>query len=178
MAAWALEWTILAASRTTEALHARLPEIDRQAKVWTIPAERMKAGREHRAPLTDRMLEIIDLTADAREAMGTDLLFPGAKADHPMSGMSMTMLLRRLKVDVTVHGFRSSFRDWVGEETDFAGEIAEAALAHVVGDATERAYRRGDALERRRRLMEAWEAFALAKVATEAANDDAERIAA
>lgn len=171
--------TILAASRTTEALHARLPEIDRESKVWTIPATRMKAGREHRAPLTDRMLEIIDLTTDARKAMGTDLLFPGARADRPMSGMAMTMLLRRLKVDVTVHGFRSSFRDWVGEETDFAGEIAEAALAHVVGDATERAYRRGDALERRRRLMEAWKTFVLSKPAVAAAaNDDAGRIAA
>ena len=136
----------------------------------------MKAGREHRAPLTDRMLEILDLTADAREAMGTDLLFPGAKADRPMSGMSMTMLLRRLKVDVTVHGFRSSFRDWVGEETDFASEIAEAALAHVVGNATERAYRRGDALERRRRLMEAWAAYVLPKGAV--ADDEPEAIAA
>lgn len=170
MAAMALEWTILAASRTTEALHARLPEIDREARVWVIPPERMKAGREHRAPLTDRMLEIIDATADAREALGTDLLFPGAKADHPMSGMAMTMVMRRLKVDATVHGFRSAFRDWVGEETDFAREIAEAALAHVVGDATERAYRRGDALERRRRLMDAWEAFACSKCPTAGAN--------
>jgi integrase len=161
MAALALEWTILAASRTTEALHARLPEIDRKAKVWVIPPERMKAGREHRAPLTDRMLEIIDLTAEAREAMGTDLLFPGAKAGRPMSGMAMTMLLRRLKVDATVHGFRSSFRDWVYEGTDFAGEIAEAALAHVTGDATERAYRRGDALERRRKLMDSWANYCL-----------------
>jgi integrase len=121
----------------------------------------MKAGREHRAPLTERMLEIIDLTADARDAMGTDLLFPGARADRPMSGMAMLMLLRRLKVDAVPHGFRSSFRDWVYEETDFAGDIAEAALAHVVGDATERAYRRGDALERRRRLMEAWHTYCL-----------------
>jgi integrase len=177
MAALALEWTILAASRTTEALHAHLPEIDRDAKVWTIPATRMKAGREHRAPLTERMLEIIDLTADAREAMSTDLLFPGAKVDRPLSAMAMTMLLRRLKVDVTVHGFRSSFRDWVYEETDFAGEIAEAALAHVVGDATERAYRRGDALERRRGLMEAWETFALSGIDSSASGEPV-RIAA
>ncbi len=178
MAALALEWTILAAGRTTEALHARLPEVDRGGRVWVVPAERMKAGREHRAPLTKRMLEIINATAEAREAMGTDLLFPGAKADHPMSGMAMTMLLRRLKVDATVHGFRSAFRDWVYEETDFAGEIAEAALAHVVGDATERAYRRGDALERRRRLMETWEAFVLSKSSTPAQEAEKEQVAA
>jgi len=178
MAALALEWVILTASRTTESLHARLPEIDRDAKVWTIPPARMKAGREHRVPITDRMLQIIDATAEAREAMGTDLLFPGAKADRPMSGMAMLMLLRRLKVDATTHGFRSAFRDWCYETTDFAGEIAEAALAHIVGDATERAYRRGDALERRRRLMEAWEAYALSKATGEAANDDEERVAA
>jgi integrase len=121
------------------------------------------------------MIEIIDLTADARETFGTDLLFPGAKAGRPMSGMAMLMLLRRLKVDAVPHGFRSSFRDWVGEETDFAGEIAEAALAHVVGDATERAYRRGDALERRRRLMNAWATFALSEADTEA---ESEQIAA
>jgi integrase len=157
LAAYALEWTILAASRTNETLRARFSEIDHAARVWTIPPERMKAGREHRVPITAEMQVIIDRVQQFRSE--GDYLFPGARPTQPLSGMAMTMLLRRMKVDVTVHGFRSAFRDWVGEETDFASEIAEAALAHVVGDATERAYRRGDALERRRRLMEAWAAF-------------------
>jgi len=157
MAAYALEWTILSASRTNEALGARFAEIDRGGKVWTIPGDRMKAGREHRVPITTEMERLLDLVEPLRGE--GDYLFQGARPKQPLSGMAMTMLLRRMKVDVTVHGFRSAFRDWVGEETDFASEIAEAALAHVVGDATERAYRRGDALERRRKLMEAWAAY-------------------
>lgn len=157
VAAYALEWTILAASRTNETLQARFSEIDAGNKVWIIPADRMKAGREHRVPITADMKLILDRVVPLRSE--GDYLFPGARPKKPLSGMAMMMLLRRMKIDATVHGFRSAFRDWVSEETDFASEIAEAALAHVVGDATERAYRRGDALERRRRLMEAWAAF-------------------
>ena len=114
----------------------------------------MKAGREHRVPLTERMLEILDAMETIRTG---DYVFPGLKRSKPLSAMAMEMVLRRMKVEnATVHGFRSSFRDWVEEETSFPRELAEAALAHVVGDATERAYRRGDALEKRRKLMEAW----------------------
>ena len=156
MAARALEFTILTAARTGETLGARWPEIDWETRVWTVPAERMKAKREHRVPLTDAALAILRPLAELREG---DLVFPGQQRGRPLSGMAMEMMLRRMGTPVTVHGFRSSFRDWVGEETDFAREVAEAALAHVVGDATERAYRRGDALGRRRGLMEAWAAY-------------------
>jgi hypothetical protein len=114
----------------------------------------MKAGREHRVPLSGRALAILEKLAEAKNA---EFVFPGQKPSAPLSTMALEMVLRRMKVeDVTVHGFRSAFRDWCGEETSFPREIAEAALAHVAGDATERAYRRGDALEKRRGLMKAW----------------------
>ena len=141
-------------------LGARWSEIDRKAKIWTIPAMRMKAGREHRVPLTDASLAILDQVEAVRRG---EYVFPGQKPDRPMSIMAMEMMLRRMRVDVTVHGFRSSFRDWAGERTAFPREIAETALAHDVGDATERAYRRGDALEKRRALMNAWSAFLAAR---------------
>ena len=132
-------------------------EIDRPAKVWTVPATRMKAGREHRVPLSNRALAILD---EAEKARRGKFIFPGQRGDQPLSDMALAMLLRRMNVTAaTVHGFRSSFRDWVGEATRFEREIAEAALAHTVGDKVERAYRRGDALERRRELMEAWASF-------------------
>jgi integrase len=118
----------------------------------------MKAGREHRVPLSGRAIAILWEMMALRTA-GNGFVFPNTQG-RPLSNMSMEMLLRRMKIDdVTVHGFRSSFRDWAAEETPFAREIAEAALAHVVGDATERAYRRGDALERRRELMQVWVDF-------------------
>jgi integrase len=132
-------------------------EIDIDAKVWTVPAARMKAGREHRVPLLSRALAILETLAAARTG---DFVFPGQRHGKPLSPISLEMVLRRMKIeDVTVHGFRSAFRDWAGETTPFPREIAEAALAHVSGDATERAYRRGDALEKRRGLMDAWAAF-------------------
>jgi integrase len=155
-AALALEFLILTAARSGEVLGAKWNEIDRDAKVWTVPAERMKAGREHRVPLTQRALQILATVEQVRTG---DYVFPGQRHGRPLSVMSMEMLLRRMKVDVTVHGFRSSFRDWAGECTSFPREIAEAALAHTVGDETERAYRRGDALEKRRKLMAAWASF-------------------
>lgn len=154
VAALALEFTILTAARSGEVLGARWPEFDLEAKVWTIPATRMKAGKEHRVPLSTRAVSILAKLGEARIG---DFVFPGQRSGKPLSGMAMEMVLRRMKAEgVTVHGFRSSFRDWCGEETHFPREVAEAALAHVAGDATERAYRRGDALEKRRGLMEAW----------------------
>lgn len=154
-AARALEFTILSAVRTTETREALWSEIE--GEIWTIPAARMKAGVEHRVPLTPRMLEILEEMRPARNV--SDLVFPGDQAIEPLSRMAMLMLLRRMKVEFTVHGFRSSFRDWAGDCTETPREVIEGALAHLVGSAVERAYRRRDALEKRRRLMEAWETF-------------------
>jgi integrase len=154
LAAMALEFTILTATRSGEVLGSRWHEIDMASKVWTIPKERMKAGRQHRVPLSAPALAIL---AKLSETRTSEFVFPGARSDRPLSNMAMEMVLRRMGVDgVTVHGFRSAFRDWAGNETHFAREVAEAALAHVVGDEAEQAYRRGDALEKRRELMEAW----------------------
>jgi integrase len=156
-AALALEFLILTAARSGEVLGATWGEINLDDKLWTVPANRMKAGRIQRVPLVDRAIEILNEIAklckgDAPSAF----VFPGSRDKEPLSNMSMTMLMRRMEREETVHGFRSSFRDWAGEITSFPREIAEAALAHIVGDATERAYRRGDALEKRRKLMSAW----------------------
>jgi len=152
--ALAIEFTVLTAARTGEVLGATWDEFDLKSAVWTISARRMKSGRVHRVPLSARALAIIKRLEKVRSA---EFVFPGRKADRPLSNMSMEMILRRMKIeDATMHGFRSSFRDWVGNETHFPREVAEAALAHVVGDAAEQAYRRGDALEKRRTLMEAW----------------------
>lgn len=157
MAARALEFLILTACRSGEVLNAAWSEIDLAGRVWTIPATRMKAGREHRVPLTASALEILKPLSEARVS---EHVFFGQKPKRPLSASAMTMLLRRLKADqFTPHGFRSSFRDWVGDKTTVAREVAEAALAHRVGDATERAYRRADAFEKRRKLMEAWERY-------------------
>lgn len=152
-AALALEFTILTATRSGEMRGARWQELDLEKKVWVVPANRMKAGREHRIPLCDRAVAIVKSLSEAKTG---DFVFPGSDGKKPLSIMAMDMLLRRMKVDVTVHGFRSAFRDWAGNETDFAREIAEAALSHVIGDKAEQAYRRGDALEKRRALMDAW----------------------
>lgn len=158
MAALALELTILCASRSGEVLGAKWSEFDLDAGIWAIPADRMKAGREHRVPLSPPAQALLKKMSETRSG---DFVFPGQKPDRPLSNMAMEMQLRRMKLShFTVHGFRSSFRDWAGEATPFPREIAEAALAHVVGDQTERAYRRGDALDRRRELMNAWGMFA------------------
>lgn len=157
MAARALELTIYCAGRSGEVLGANWEEIDLDNAVWTIPRERMKAGRPHRVPISRPALALLKTLSEARIS---EFVFPGQKTARPLSNMAMEMQLRRMKHnDITVHGFRSSFRDWAGEATVFPRELAEAALAHVVGDQTERAYRRGDALQRRRELMEAWAAF-------------------
>jgi integrase len=150
----ALEFAILTAARSGEVLGAKWEEIDLDAKVWTIPGPRMKAGREHRVPLSGAAVALLMQAQSIKES---DFVFPGARAKRPLSTMALEMVLRRMGVkDVTVHGFRSSFRDWAGNETHFPRELAEQALAHAVGDMTEQAYRRGDAVERRRALMAAW----------------------
>ncbi|UPJ53328.1 integrase arm-type DNA-binding domain-containing protein [Bradyrhizobium sp. 200] len=151
IAALSVEFTILTAARSGESRGATWPEI--KDDLWVVPKERMKGGREHRVPLVPRALEILKRMKKLRTS---DIIFPGFRDDRPLSDMSLSAVLRRLNVDATVHGFRSSFRDWAGDATDFPRELAEAALAHLVGDETERAYRRGDALVRRRELMEAW----------------------
>jgi integrase len=162
ISARALEFTILTATRTSEVTGARWPEIDFAAKVWTIPPERMKANREHRVPLSRAALAL--LAALPRE--GDGYVFPGAKAHRPLSNMAMLEMLRGMRSEgYVVHGFRSSFRDWAGEQTNFPRDVAEAALAHALRDKTEAAYRRGDALEKRRRLMEAWAEYCAKPVA-------------
>jgi integrase len=153
MAATALEFAILTAARSGEVLGAQWQEIDLDAKVWTIPAARMKAAKEHRVPLSCRAVAIVKGLAEARTGA---FVFSGQRPGKPLSGMALEMVLRRMKIKATPHGFRSSFRDWVGDATHFPRELAEAALAHVAGDATEQAYRRSDALEKRRAIMTAW----------------------
>lgn len=154
----AFEFLILTAARTSEALNAQWKEIDFAAAVWTIPAARMKAGREHRVPLPPRCIEI---QRRARVLAGeSDYVFPGRSADRPMSNMVFLMALRRLGHDVTVHGFRSAFRDWSAERTNFPREVCELALAHTIRNKAEAAYRRGDLLDKRRELMATWSAFA------------------
>jgi integrase len=153
-AAIALELLILTAVRTGEMLGASWNELNFKTKTWTIPADRMKGGREHRVPLSARAMQIVEQLFETKT---NSFVFPSRRGEKPMSDISMWQIMRRMGVkDVTVHGFRSAFRDWCGEATDFPREIAEAALAHIVGDAAERAYRRGDALEKRRALMQAW----------------------
>ncbi len=157
----ALEFTILTAARTGEVLGAQWGEIDLAAKIWTVPAARMKAGRVHRVPLSEPALAVLANMQKLRTVDGPDaVIFPGGRASKPLSIMAMTMVLRRMKRgDVTVHGFRSTFRDWSAEETHYPREVAEAALAHTLGNKVEAAYRRGDLFEKRRRLMDDWALF-------------------
>lgn len=154
VAALALEFAILTAARTGEVLGATWDEVDMEAGQWTVPAERMKAAKTHRVPLSQRVIEILETV----RTLGGEYLFPGAQGGK-LSGMAMSMLLRRMNVDATVHGFRSSFRDWAAERTSYAHEVAEMALAHTVGSAVERAYRRGDLFEKRRQLMDDWATY-------------------
>lgn len=154
VAALALEFAILTAARTGEVIGAKWNEVDLDKAIWTVPASRMKAGKEHRSPLSPRAVEILKLT----QGLGNEWLFPATKGGS-MSGMAMSMLLRRMKVDVTVHGFRSGFRDWAAECTGYAHEVAEMALAHTIENKVERAYRRGDLFDKRRRLMDDWATY-------------------
>lgn len=154
----AFEFLILTAARTSEVIGARWEEINREAKTWTVPADRIKAGREHRVPLSGRCLEILDAAAELAD--GGPYVFPGRSPKAPLSNMVFLMLLRRLeRTDITAHGFRSSFRDWAAERSNAPSAVVEAALAHVVRNKTEAAYFRSDLFERRRKLMDAWERF-------------------
>ena len=153
----ALEFAILTAARTGEVLGARWDEIDLENKIWTVPASRMKAGREHRVPMSTAALAVVERLKVIRQ---NDFMFPGERQNKPLSNMSMLMMLRRIgRQDLTVHGFRSTFRDWAAEQTNFPREVAEAALAHVIADRTEAAYRRGDLFEKRRSLMADWAVY-------------------
>jgi integrase len=177
-AAKALLFTILTVARSDETISMRGDEIDMAAKLWTVPPERMKGEREHRVPLSEPALAIIrEMIPAGPESIGRKYVFRGAKPGRPLSNMAMLELIRRMNAerqvvglpkwtdpkqggrDVVPHGFRSSFRGWAAERTNFAREVAEAALAHVDGDETERAYQRGDLFDKRRRLMNAWAEF-------------------
>ncbi len=149
----ALEFAVLTAARPGEVLGAKWSEIDLKSQIWTVPAVRMKGGREHRVPLSPRCVTILRHMAKARVS---DFVFPGERADRPVSGNTLRVILRRLGADATVHGFRSTFRDWCGDRTTYPREVAEAALAHLTGDAVERTYRRGDAFDKRCELMRTW----------------------
>lgn len=179
MAALCLELTILCASRSSETMGMRWHEVDLDNKLWIVPSTRMKGTldqpRQHRVPLSDRAVEILRKVQPLRSSPD-DFVFPGQKAGRPLSTMALEMLVRRMKLIVTAkvrgedkqvvatpHGFRSTFRDWAGDCTSFPREIIEAALAHAVGDEVERAYRRGDALEKRRQLMQAWADYCVGK---------------
>jgi integrase len=162
----ALEFTILTAARTGESIGATWDEIITREKVWVIPAARMKAGREHRVPLSARAMGILEELKPA-DGAAAKFVFEGGKAGRPLSNMAFLMLLRRMgRGDLTAHGFRSSFRDWAAERTSFPSEVVEMALAHSVSDKVEAAYRRGDLFDKRRRLMDAWAEF-LAKALVE-----------
>ncbi len=154
----ALEFAILTAARSGEVRHAVWDEFDLEAKLWTIPKERMKANREHVVPLCARAVKIIERCAELRLRNGA-IVFPGIRNLQPLSDMTLTKLLKEMKQPYTAHGFRSAFRDWVSEETEHPSDVAEAALAHVVANKTEAAYRRGNLLEKRRVMMDAWAAY-------------------
>ena len=155
VSARALEFAILTATRTGETVGARWDEIDLDARLWTIPAVRMKSGREHRVPLSDRAIEI--LMGLPREGA---FVFTGARCDRPLASSALLNLVRAmLGPGATVHGFRSTFKDWAAEQTAYPNELSEIALAHAVTDKVEAAYRRGDMMEKRRRLMADWAAY-------------------
>jgi integrase len=165
MTARALRFTCLAGSRTNEVLGMRWEEIDFENRLWVCPAERMKTGEEHRVPLTDEMLSIIE----SLKAMQSDFVFEGQKRHKPLSNMGMLMLLRRMQNESsTVHGLRSTFRDWASEVANAPREVAEMCLSHRVGSDVERAYARSDLLEKRRALMEQWSAFVSQQVSLDA----------
>jgi integrase len=159
MGARALEFAILTAARSGEARGADWSEIDLKAGVWTVPGSRMKAGREHRVPLSDTAVALLNALP---RLDGVDLVFPAPRGGQ-LSDMTLSAVLRRMKVPAVPHGFRSTFRDWAAERTNYPRDVAEMALAHAIGDKVEAAYRRGDLFEKRRRMMTEWAAF-LARV--------------
>src|SRR5262249_17917189 len=154
VAARALEFTILCAARTGESIGARWDELDLKKRLWTVPAERMKGTRQHIVPLSEPAMVILEEMDKRRQG---EFVFPGPRPNRPLSNMGMIAVLRRMgRSNLTVHGFRSSFRDWAGDRTLFPREVCEAALAHTIGNAVEQAYRRGSALAKRAQMMEAW----------------------
>jgi integrase len=157
----AFELLVLTAARTGEVLGARWEEFDLENAIWTIPAERMKAGQKHRVPLARRCIQL--LRRAKQLSANSDLVFPGRSSTKPISNMVFLMALRRMGLQVTAHGFRSAFRDWAAEQTHFAREVCEKALAHTIKDKTEAAYQRGDLLDRRRELMDAWANYLASK---------------
>ncbi len=158
VAARALELTILCATRSSETLGATWAEIDLDAATWIVPGQRMKAGRDHKVPLSDRAVEVLRQMAQEHGRDG--FVFPGARKGRPLSNMAMLAVLKRMgRADLTVHGFRSTFRDWAAERTAYPREVCEMALAHAIGDRVEAAYRRGDLFEKRRRMMADWATF-------------------
>ena len=173
MASKALAFTILTATRTSEVIGATWDEIDLANKVWVIPANRIKAGREQRVPLSKAAIAFLESLKEEREEKPSkrpSFVFPSQSKSKPLSNMAMLALLKRMeRTDITVHGFRSTFRDWAAEQTNFSREVAEAALAHAVGDKVEAAYRRGDLFEKRRQLMDAWARFCLTPSAKQTA---------
>lgn len=166
----ALEFCILTATRTGETVHARWSEIELDNRIWIIPAARMKIHREHRVPLSDAALAILSaLRADKHsEPSSAGFVFPGRRRGEPLSNMALLMTLKRMgRRDLTTHGFRSTFRDWTAERTDFPSEVAEAALAHAVSNQVEAAYRRGDLFDKRRALMDAWGRYCVQTIGVE-----------
>jgi integrase len=163
--AQALQFTILTGARTGEAIGAKWSEIDLAARLWVIPAGRMKMRREHRKPLSEPAAAILEAL---RELQQNDFVFSGYRLGRPLSNMAMLKLLKLLKQlghdELTVHGFRSTFSDWAAERTNFPAEVREMALAHVVSDKVEVAYRRGDLFAKRRQLAEAWARYCMAPV--------------
>ena len=155
VSAKALEFAILCASRSGEVRGVTWNEVDLEKAIWTVPAERMKAKKEHRVPLSP---DALTLLKEQIRQDGCPLIFPGSKG-QPLSDMSLLAVMRRMKVDAVPHGFRSTFRDWVGEKTHYPSDVAETALAHALESKVEAAYRRGDALEKRREMMRDWAAF-------------------
>ena len=168
----ALRFAILTAARSGEVRGARWHEIDLVGATWTIPSERMKAGREHRVPLTEQALAVLAEVAAARTSDDpAALVFPGQSGGRPLSDMSLTAVLRRMeRWDLTAHGFRSTFKDWAAESTAYPAELSEMALAHTIGSKVEAAYRRGDLFEKRRRLMADWGQFCSTRTAIAAPN--------
>jgi len=165
VSALALEFVILTLTRTSETLHARWDEFDFKQQLLIIPASRMKAGVEHRVPLSDRAMDILKQLE--KQKLG-DYVFPGKRYGKPLSNMALLMTLRRMgAADETVHGFRSSFRDWAAETTNYPREVAEMTLAHTIENKVEAAYRRGDLFEKRRKLMEQWSRYCAMPVAQE-----------
>jgi integrase len=159
MASLALEFCILTATRTSETLNTTWIEFDLAKGIWIIPASRMKAEHEHCIPLAVRVVEILQMQLPLK-SNHNEYVFPGNARGKPLSNMAMAMLLKRMnQTEITVHGFRSTFRDWASEQTSFPHETCEHALAHRISDKAEAAYRRGDQFEKRKALMDAWASF-------------------